>query len=158
MDIAGMDSETENSMHRFALVIAIVALFLIPQPAFAFKQFLDRARKIYDMYKPVSSCLLCHEYNEKKDEKPDKSNLNDYGHDMGNDPFMRPLVDVDEDHKFTAKEYETIETVLRSLDSVDSDKDGATNLEEIELGTFPGNKNSVPGSDALKKYRDKKKK
>jgi len=145
-------------MQRFAIGIALTALFLLPQRAFAFKQFLDRARKVYDMDKPVSSCLLCHEYNEKKEERPDKSNLNDYGHDMGNDPYMRPLVDVEEDHKFTAKEYETIDAVLRSIDNEDSDKDGATNLEEIELGTFPGNKNSVPTAEALKKYREKKKK
>lgn len=145
-------------MQRFAIGIALAVLFLIPQDAFAFKQFLDRARKVYDMDKPVSSCLLCHEYDEKKKEQPDKSNLNDYGHDMGNDPYMRPLVDVEEDHKFTPKEYETIDAVLRSLDDMDSDKDGATNREEIELGTFPGNKKSVPDAEALKKYREKKKK
>lgn len=148
-------------MKRIAItfLLAAVAFPLCFQtPAHAFKQFLDRARKIYDMDKPVSSCLLCHQFDETKNEKADKSNLNDYGHDMGNDPFMRPLVDVEEDHKFTPKEFETIDAVLRSLDDVDSDKDGATNLEEMELGTFPGDKKSVPSAEALKKYREKKKK
>jgi len=147
-------------MRRVAIpfLLALTVPFFLNTPAFAFKQFLERARKIYDMDKPVSSCLLCHQYDEKKNEEPDKANLNDYGHDMGNDPYMRPLVDVEEDHKFTKQELETIDKVLRSLDNEDSDKDGATNVEEMELGTFPGNKKSVPDAEALKKYRAKKKK
>lgn len=146
-------------MQRFAITILSALLFplLFHTPAFGLKQFLERARKLYDIDKPVSSCLLCHQYDEKKKEEPNKKNLNDYGHDVANDPLMRPLLDVEEHHKYTPKELETIDAVLKSLDDEDSDKDGATNREELDLGTFPGDKSSVPSAEALTKYRGKKK-
>ena len=36
-----------------------------------------------------------------------------------------------------------------SIEALDSDGDGYTNIDEINAGTFPGNKNSHPGSSAV---------
>jgi hypothetical protein len=140
----------------FLALTAAFLLHLSAQPVFAIKQFLDRSKKVYDLDKPLASCVLCHEFDEKKGEEADKRNLNDYGHDVANDPRARPLLDVEEDHKYTREELERISQVLVSLDNEDSDKDGATNLEELKLGTWPGRKNSTPSPEALKALREKK--
>jgi hypothetical protein len=146
-------------MSRVTLAFLSITLLLhlSAQPALAIKPFLERTKKLYDLEKPLASCHLCHAYDEKKGEEADKRNLNDYGHDLANDPRARPLLDVEEEHKFTREELDVLSTILISLDTEDSDKDGASNKEELKLGTWPGDKNSTPSAEALKNYRAAKK-
>lgn len=63
----------------------------------------------------TAGCLLCH------DKAPfTKSGLNPYGKDLAKQAKPR-----------TAASFKAIETL-------DSDKDGVTNLKEIQAGTLPG--------------------
>ena len=55
--------------------------------------------------------------------------------------------------KFTDAEIAVFEKAMAKLDETDSDKDGATNKEELDLSTNPGDPKSVPEKKALAKYR-----
>jgi hypothetical protein len=93
------------------LLLAAVA-FAMPGDATTFKT----------LYAPkagskvaTAGCLLCH------DKAPfTKAGLNPYGMDLGKQAKPR-----------TAASFKAIE-------NLDSDKDGVTNLKEIQAGTLPG--------------------
>ncbi|HYG78364.1 MAG TPA: hypothetical protein VEK08_25400 [Planctomycetota bacterium] len=139
---------------QFLIVLVLVSL--LSSHALAMKPFLDRARKVYDLEGKLAKCTLCHDVDESKKEEPKGNNLDDYGMDFENHPLMKPLLHVDENYKYSKAELKTFEQVMKLLEGVDSDKDGATNLEELQLGTLPGRKDSVPSAEALAKLRGKK--
>ncbi len=89
----------------------------------------------------------------KPKEEPGAKNLNTYGKAIQADPDMKPLLGKKEDYKFSEAEIKALEKVLTKLESVDSDGDGATNKEELSLGTNPGDAKSTPEKKALAKYR-----
>ncbi len=97
------------------LLLAAVA-YALPKDAATFKT----------LYNPkagskvaTAGCLLCHS------QAPfNKTNLNPYGKDLAKQPVPR-----------TAASFKAIE-------KLDSDKDGVTNLKEIQAGTLPGDPTS----------------
>jgi hypothetical protein len=132
-----------------ALGVAGVASWATP--VFAHKAFLDRARKIYQLDAKNGKCDLCHEVKPK--EEPGAKNLNVFGKALAADPDMKPLLGKKEEYKFSDAEIKVFEKAVAKLDSADSDGDGATNKEELWLGTNPGDAKSVPDKRALTKYR-----
>jgi len=109
---------------RIALAVAAgIALlagaaFALPTDAALFKQ----------LYKPAdgtkvatAGCLVCH------DKAPfAKTGLNPYGRDLAKQAKPR-----------TAASF-------RAIEALDSDKDGVSNLKEIQAGTLPGDPTSKP--------------
>jgi len=70
-----------------------------------------------------ANCLACH-----SKMPPTKSDLNPYGKDLQK-----------------ASAGKTIdEKILRSIEKLDSDKDGVSNLNELTAGTLPGDPKSKP--------------
>ena len=70
-----------------------------------------------------ANCVVCH-----AKMPPTKTELNPYGSDIGK----------------TAAGKAVDEKILRSIEKLDSDKDGFTNLDEIKAGTLPGDPKSKP--------------
>lgn len=139
---------------RNAIAAGALALFgagLFGVPAEAHKAWLERARKHYQLDAKNGKCDLCHEVKPK--EEPSAKNLNLYGKAISADPAMKPLLGKKEEYKFSEAELAIVEKVLVSLDDQDSDKDGATNKEELDLSTNPGDPKSKPTAKDLAKYR-----
>ena len=59
---------------------------------------------------------------------PTKTGLNAYGKDVQKAAAGKALD----------------EKILRAIEKLDSDKDGASNIDEIKAGTLPGDPNSKP--------------
>jgi len=133
------------------LVLACAMVVVMAGPSFAQKKFLERIRKHYQLDARNGKCTLCHEV--KPQEDPGRKNLNKYGKAIQSDPDMKPLLGKDDEYKFTDKELEIFEKIIVKLEDQDSDGDGATNKEELELGTNPGDATSVPDKIKLDKYR-----
>jgi hypothetical protein len=142
--------------NMIAAALGCVAIGFCIFPAAAHKGLLDRARALYALKKEIGKCQFCHDLDESKKEEPESSNLDEYGKDVDNLPTMKPILEFEDEHVYTKAEAKVIDDALKSLENADSDKDGATNIEEIELGTFPGKKASVPEKAALEEYRKKK--
>lgn len=140
----------------WAGALAAGAVMAVAAPTFAHKAFLDKARKMYELDAKNGKCDLCHEIKAK--EEPNAKNLNKYGKAVADDPDMKDLkgrkpAKKDDDCKFTDAEIKTLEKVLKKIESADSDGDGATNKEELALGSNPGDAKSMPDKKALAKYR-----
>jgi hypothetical protein len=68
-------------------------------------------------------CLVCH------DKMPaTKTGLNPYGQDQAKAAAGKPITAA----------------ILRSIEKLDSDKDGVNNLDELKAGTLPGDPKSKP--------------
>jgi hypothetical protein len=139
-----------------SLLAGFVIVVSLIYPALAREAFFEHMRKMYKLPDAIASCHLCHQYDETKKQKARGYNLNDFGKDIDNLPHLRKFIDVEEGHTYTDAEWKDFEKGIHMLDDEDSDNDGATNLEELTLGTFPGDKTSVPDAEALKKLRAKK--
>ena len=133
------------------LVLAVVSVISFATPTFAFKPFLDRVRKHYTLDRSNGSCKLCHD--PKTGEEAGRKNLNKYGLAIQKHPDLKPLLGKDENYKWTEKDLDIVEKIVVSLESDDSDGDGVTNKEELDLGTYPGDPKSVPEKLKLDKYR-----
>ena len=70
-----------------------------------------------------ANCLACHDKMP-----PTKTGLNAYGKDVQKAAAGKALD----------------EKILRAIEKLDSDKDGASNIDEIKAGTLPGDPNSKP--------------
>lgn len=99
-----------------AVVLLAVAALALPNDGTLFKQ----------TYNPKdgtalgnAGCLVCHA------SMPPGKNMNPYGKDY-----------LDKKTRNAA--------ALKAIESVDSDKDGATNIVEIRAGTLPGDPASKP--------------
>jgi hypothetical protein len=152
---ANQPIEKKMKLRYLPPLIAIFTVASIIYPALAKDEFLQGMRKVYKLSEAINSCHLCHSFDEAKEQKAGGHNINDFGMDIDNLPQMRKLIDLEEDHSYTDKEWETFAKAIRLLENDDSDKDGATNLEEMTLGTFPGEKKSVPDAAVLKALREK---
>ncbi|HLX63135.1 MAG TPA: thrombospondin type 3 repeat-containing protein [Planctomycetota bacterium] len=139
------------SKQGWTLVVAVVLVCACAIPSFAQKPFLDLIRKKYQLDNKNGKCDLCHE--KRPNEEPGAKNLNVYGKAIAADPTMKPLLGKTEKYKFSEAELAIVDKVITSLEKVDSDGDGASNREELELGTFPGDPKSTPDKKALAKYR-----
>jgi hypothetical protein len=131
------------------LACGLALCFIIP--ASAHEKFLVKVRRDYKLDRSNGKCALCHE--ERKNEDPSRKNINVFGKAIQADPAMKPLLDKDEKHAWTDKDMGIIKDVVAKLESADTDGDGATNREELDLGTYPGDSKSTPDKAALEKYR-----
>ena len=128
--------------HRWMATCALAcsAILFFPRPASAKRDYLDRVMGFFGLNaQTTGKCVFCHAVNEK--EKPGKGNLGLYGKEIkaafeSNDQLrIQPELAV-------AKSFEK-----------DTDGDGILNREEIALGSFPGDKASVPPKEKLDQYR-----
>ena len=133
------------------LAAAAGAVISFASPSLAQKKFLDRIRKHYQLDAKNGKCTLCHDIKPR--EEASRKNLNKFGTAIQNHPDMKPLLGKDDEYKFTDKELDIFEKVVVALENEDSDGDGATNGEELNLVTYPGDPKSVPDKAALEKYR-----
>lgn len=91
---------------------------------------------------PKTSCVLCHDASKGE---PGSRTLNKFGKDF------------DTAYLKAKKGGDRAITALQAIGADDADGDGATNLEEVALGTQPSDKTSVPAADKLTEYRNAKK-
>lgn len=137
----------------FSLVTAVAALMVLQFPSAAQKPFLMRVRKLYGLGRETGNCTLCHKFDKDKGESPHDENLNPFGEAIRQSDNMKGLHKKGDDYKYTPEELDKVEAAVKAIENVDSDGDGATNLEELMLGTFPGDAKSAPAKDALEKFR-----
>jgi hypothetical protein len=157
-----MNKSSKTAVRAFAALGALILVVLMAEPIFAQKAFLNRVKKLRPdlVANKVATCHLCHHFDSEKKESADKDNLNVYGKDIQKDANMKTVInqkDGDE-HKFTDEELALFEKAFTASMDKDSDGDGATNAEEMALGTSPGDPKSTPAKDALEKYRAEHKK
>jgi len=131
--------------------LALAAVIVWLTPTMAQQKFLEKIRKHYNLDRSNGKCTLCHE--ERPREEPSRKNLNGFGKAIQGHADMKPLLGKDENYAFTAKELDTFDAVVTKIENEDSDADKATNREEMELGTYPGDAKSVPEKAKLEKYR-----
>jgi hypothetical protein len=150
---------TRTHKELAALVVACTMVVAMTAPSVAQKPFLERLRKVYSLEKEKNgSCKMCHVYDKDKGESPEKDNLGSFGKALQAAPDMKPLLKLGDEHKFTPEELDKVVAAAKTLENVDTDTDGATNLEEFALGTMPGDAKSVPAKADLDKYRAEHKK
>ena len=149
-----MRIERKQAFQVVAMFAACGIVVACARPSLAQKPFLERIKKVYSLEKEKNgNCHTCHTYDKEKKETPEKDNLNAFGKDIQKSPIMKTVINKDDDYKFTKDDLDKVEAAVKSLEDKDSDGDGATNLEELMLGTSPGNPTSTPTADALAKYR-----
>lgn len=128
------------------LCLALAILWLSAPLVSAKKTYLKKIAANYKLDDMLAKCSICHDSGE---DKPNKRNLNLFGREFrdtkarGYDVTKMPI-DPNSD---------VILQAFESLADKDTDGDGATNLEEIMLGTNPGNAKSKPDPDKLAEYR-----
>jgi len=108
-------------------------------------------RKVYELDKRNADCRTCHFMID--DHEIHLHLLNDFGRAIRFNPRLQPLFKKRDDEKPTPKDLDVFESVLKELEYEDSDHDGVYNIEELDLGTYPGDPGSVPEPHALEKYR-----
>jgi len=119
------------------LILAAATLALCSSPIYAKRDFLDHLRNTYGLGENVK-CNVCHDLKDPK-AKPSKKTLGAMGKD-----YQTQL------QKFGKN---NLDAVLKAIENLDSDGDGATNIEELRLGTIPSDASSVPAKADLEKYR-----
>lgn len=124
------DPSVRPGTSRIALTVMafVVLLFLAAPHADARPEFLVQFKTVYKTLKPggnvdAASCNLCHLNGPPK--------LNLYG------SSVKSAMDK-------ANASTVTPAILHSIDSIDSDGDGFSNLEEIGADTLPGDKTSHP--------------
>ena len=148
---------TSKHLKRALVLTAAAALACcVGVPALAQKKFLERVRRQYLLGPEAGKCTLCHKIG--KNEEPGKDNLNVFGKAIQAEPAAKPAMGKGDEHKFTEEELAAILKAVENIGDKDSDGDGATNKEELELGTFPGDPASKPDAKKLEEYRAKQKK
>lgn len=112
-------------MKIWTAVAVAAGLLIIATTAFATIQVSMTFTKVYSPKAgtPVASaaCALCH----TKGAAPSKTALNPYGADL-------------------AKQATRDAVAFKAIEKLDSDKDGFSNLVEIQAGTLPGDPSSKP--------------
>src|SRR5437667_4245752 len=148
-----MHTRSKAALRATAILGALSLVVLMAQPIFAQKAFLSKIKKLRPdlVANKVATCHLCHHFDTEKKEDANKDNLNAYGKEIQKDSNMKTVInqkDGDE-HKFTEDELALFEKAFNASMDKDSDGDGATNAEEMALGTNPGDAKSTPPKDAL---------
>jgi hypothetical protein len=139
-----------------SVLLACLLVVIFITPTLAHEKFLQKVRRQYNLDNKNGKCTLCHE--EKKNEEPGRKNINVYGKAIQGDAAMKPLLGKPHDYAWTDKEIATVLEIVAKLDSADTDSDGASNKEELDLGTYPADAKSSPDKAALSKHRSAKKK
>ena len=137
------------------MVLAVGLMLLgITFPVLAQQKFMERVRRHYLLGRETGKCLLCHALKEK--EEASEENLNAFGKDLRADPNIKPALGKGDKYKFTEAELAAVEKAAVNIEAKDSDGDGATNKEELDLGTFPGDAASKPDPKKLEETRKAK--
>jgi hypothetical protein len=131
------------------VVLACVLVGAMAGPTGAQKPFLAAVKEKFSLGEANAKCILCH--IPKKG--PNKQNLNDFGKAIQSDPDMKGMLNKGTNYQYTKDEIDTLLKVVDKLGEKDTDGDGASNMEEIKLGTFPGDAQSTPAKADLDKYR-----
>lgn len=125
---------------QHVLVVGFVLvgfIAVLTAPASATTKTGERIAKQYKL-DPKTSCVLCHDASKGE---PGSKNLNRFGKDFD---------------KAYMKEKKGGDRAIKALEAIaggDTDGDGATNMEEVVLGTQPGDNKSVPAAEKLAEYR-----
>lgn len=134
-----------RSHHRIllaaALPLAIVAL--CTAPAAAKKSTLRKIAEHYKLPDTAAKCAICH---EGKEDDAGEENLSVFGKQ-----FRKAL-------KAARPGADRAVQAMEAVADQDADGDGATNMEEIMLGTNPGDAKSKPDAAKLEEYRRANKK
>ncbi len=139
-----------------AVALAFSFLYAAAAPAFAHRAFLLRLRNKQKVTKENGKCILCHDFNTEKTQSDAENLLGKFGKTLRDTPDLKSLLGKAEDYKFSEKELLQFDAALKSVEDKDDDEDGATNKEELALGTLPGDPRSMPTSEALAEFRKKK--
>ncbi|HLX64949.1 MAG TPA: thrombospondin type 3 repeat-containing protein [Planctomycetota bacterium] len=157
-----MKKSHKTAWRAVGALVALALVVLLAEPIFAQKAFLSKIKKLRPdlVENKLATCRLCHNFDKEKKEEATKDNLNAYGKDIQKDPNMKTVINQKEgdEHKFTEEELALFEKAFNAIMDKDSDGDGATNAEEMALGTNPGDPKSTPDKAALEKYRAEHKK
>ena len=137
--------------HGVALLMACGVIGALAIPVLAQKQFLELAKERFKLSAAQGRCTLCHGVGKG----PNRNNLNVFGKAIQADPDMKPLLDKKVGYEYSDEELALLAKIIDKLGDKDSDGDGATNREELALGTFPGDPNSKPSDADLADYRQK---
>lgn len=148
-----MKRSSKRSVELLALAAGCVVAALLTAPALAQKPFLDKIRKKYNLDKSNGTCALCHD--KKPNEEESRKNLNAFGKAIQADPDMKPLLGKDGEFKFSEQDLAVVEKIVVKLENLDTDGDGVSNREELDLSTLPADKKSVPEKFKLTQYRKK---
>ncbi|MCZ7648430.1 MAG: hypothetical protein M5U26_24750 [Planctomycetota bacterium] len=140
-----------------AAVAMTVVLAAVERPALAQRKFLEKVRRHYQLVpRENGKCTLCHKLGAKED--PTRENLNVYGKAIQGSPDFAPLKGKSDEYKFSDAELETLMKIVLALENQDTDGDGVTNKEELDLSSFPGDPEAKPDAKELEKYRAAQKK
>jgi hypothetical protein len=137
----------------FFVVLVTALLMFMEFPSSAQKPFLTRVKKLYGLGREVGNCSLCHKFDKDKGESPHDENLNVYGEAIRQNDNMKGLHKKGDDYRYSPEELDKVEAAAKAVENADSDGDGATNVEELMMGTLPGDAKSTPTKEALEKYR-----
>ena len=132
-----------------AVLLGCGVIVLAAEPAFAHKTFLNAVKDNYKLTAANGKCNTCHGLKGG----PNRKNLNPFGTAIQGDTEMKPLLGKKVDYVFTADELKAFLKSVATLDDKDTDGDGATNKEELALGTNPGDSDSKPVPATLEKFR-----
>lgn len=133
---------------------ALAIVVVLAQPSAALKPFAERMRKSFALEKDkTGNCHLCHKYDKSKKEEPEGDNLDAFGQQLRKCAEYKPIAGKDEDHEFSDEDMAKFDAAIKAIWDKDADADGATNGEELALGSFPGDPASIPAKDALDKFR-----
>jgi cytochrome c553 len=106
-------------------IVAAVTLAVVGATAFALPSYFDAFKANYKIPKGTAldkaGCATCHVGRTTK--------LNLYGQDL-----KKAMVEL--------KAKKVTADVLKKIESLDSDKDGVKNIDEIKAGTLPGDPKS----------------
>lgn len=110
---------------RIRMMLAVTAgLLLLSAAAFALPPYGNIFKELYAPKEGTAlakaACMTCH-----AGSAPTKA-MNPYGADL-------------------AKQATKDAAALKAIEQLDSDKDGFTNIQEIQAGTLPGDPASTPG-------------
>ncbi|CAG0951577.1 MAG: hypothetical protein OIN86_08590 [Candidatus Methanoperedens sp.] len=105
----------------------VLVLVVMINTASAYEEIMDGFKSIYDISGTrIDSCELCHKTTGAKHLYEFETNLNPFGKEVRNG-FNMDMVQA-----------------YKTLENLDTDKDGITNIDEIHNLTFPGNPADKP--------------
>lgn len=133
-----------------AILLGMAVAGLCTMPVLAQKAFLNAARGPYQLQEKIGKCTLCHEASKG----PKRETLNVYGKALQAEDACKLALGKKSSHPFSNEELAGVLKAMAALDTKDSDGDGATNKEEMALGTWPGDGKSAPDAKLLAQYRE----
>ena len=131
------------------LVACLIVTVALASQAYAHKTFLTTVKSAYSLGASNGKCNTCHGLKGG----PNRKNLNPYGTALQGDEDMKGLLNRKTDYVFNAEEIKNLLKSAGKLDSKDTDGDGATNREELLLGTNPGDPDNKPVAATLENFR-----